>query len=182
MDDYGRCQDPTLFEVDDDVYVISAKGSGQMFSTKRCSLRFRTKANQHLCVEFKHFQIDDCSVHFNLFQEKWPVNLHMEPDDVYLYRGYSCGDAPETVCSTATNLTLQLYKRIIHVQEYSFSVELSSKSDHDERWVIVGVISGLLLTVILVIVVCRCRKKNRQICEAFRRRQNEDNLHDTSFI
>ena len=64
---------------------FNAKGSRQIYQTLRCSLRFRTQVDKQLCVKFNSFRIDDCSVHFKVFQENQPVNFGRQPSEDCLY-------------------------------------------------------------------------------------------------
>nr|XP_022300827.1 uncharacterized protein LOC111109031 [Crassostrea virginica] len=119
MDSYGTCQQTSFFHVPEEGYLVHAKGSGQIYQTLRCSLRFRTQVDKQLCVKFNSFRIDDCSVHFKVFQENQPVNFGRQPSEDCLYRHYGCQDSPQTVCSTDSYLTLQLHKERINAQGYS---------------------------------------------------------------
>ena len=42
MDSYGTGQQTSFFHVPEEGYLVHAKGSGQIYQTLRCSLRFRT--------------------------------------------------------------------------------------------------------------------------------------------
>ena len=85
MDSYGTCQQTSFFHVPEEGYLVHAKGSGQIYQTLRCSLRFRTQVDKQLCVKFNSFRIDDCSVHFKVFQENQPVNFGRQPSEDCLY-------------------------------------------------------------------------------------------------
>ena len=85
MDSYGTCQQTSFIHVPEEGYLVHAKGSGQIYQTLRCSLRFRTQVDKQLCVKFNSFRIDDCSVHFKVFQENQPVNFGRQPSEDCLY-------------------------------------------------------------------------------------------------
>nr|XP_022300831.1 uncharacterized protein LOC111109034 [Crassostrea virginica] len=128
MDSYGTCQQTSFFHVPEEGYLVHAKGSGQIYQTLRCSLRFRTQVDKQLCVKFNSFRIDDCSVHFKVFQENQPVNFGRQPSEDCLYRHYGCQDSPQTVCSTDSYLTLQLHKERIDAQGYSLQLTVEPKA------------------------------------------------------
>ncbi|XP_022298688.1 uncharacterized protein LOC111107672 isoform X1 [Crassostrea virginica] len=182
MDSYGTCQQTSFFHVPEEGYLVHAKGSGQIYQTLRCSLRFRTQVDKQLCVKFNSFRIDDCSVHFKVFQENQPVNFGRQPSEDCLYRHYGCQDSPQTVCSTDSYLTLQLHKERIDAQGYSLQLTVEPKAIQtvfsDEiimsLWFIVGVIVAVVVViVVLAVVIVICCRKDRHHGRVFKQKKNK---------
>nr|XP_022299899.1 uncharacterized protein LOC111108367 isoform X2 [Crassostrea virginica]XP_022299900.1 uncharacterized protein LOC111108367 isoform X2 [Crassostrea virginica] len=178
MDSYGTCQQTSFFHVPEEGYLVHAKGTGQIYQTLRCSLRFRTQVDKQLCVKFNSFRIDDCSVHFKVFQENQPVNFGRQPSEDCLYRHYGCQDSPQTVCSTDSYLTLQLHKERIDAQGYSLQLTVEPKAIQNEiimsLWFIVGVIVAVVVViVVLAVFIVICCRKDRHHGRVFKQMKNK---------
>ncbi|XP_061175838.1 uncharacterized protein LOC133184792 isoform X2 [Saccostrea echinata] len=179
MDSYGTCQHTSFFEVEDNEYYIHAKGSGQAYQALRCSLRFRTYPDQQLCVKFDSFRIEDCAVHFKVFQENQPIDFTRQPNDNCLYRHYGCRDSPQTVCSTDRFLTLQLYKERIDAVDYDFSLTVMPKTMQNEIIMSLGVMVGVIVGVVVFIAILAifvlfcCCKKDRHHGRVFKKKNSK---------
>ncbi|KAK3605841.1 hypothetical protein CHS0354_002478 [Potamilus streckersoni] len=180
MDKFGDCERDDYITVGEDVYRILSEGGKFVFYSLNCQMTFKSLNDLRLCISFRQLSIVRMDVNLRIFDGPGATGKPMKVFD-------SSSEA-EMVCSTDKYMTIQLSKKELSKEGYTFDMELRERTNSDAFadgidafMMSVGVIVGLIVGVIVLVVIiaglliyCCCKKKARHQGRKYRHTPKPD--------
>ncbi|KAL3851980.1 hypothetical protein ACJMK2_015669 [Sinanodonta woodiana] len=180
MDKFGDCERDDYIAVDENVYRILSEGGNFVFYSLNCQMTFKSLNDQRLCISFKQLSIKRMDIYLNIFDGPGATGKPMKVFD-------SSSEA-EMVCSTDKYMTIQLNKKELLRDGYTFDMELRERTNSDafadgidafmmSVGVIVAIIIGVIVLVVIIaglLIYCCCKKRARHQGRKYRHTPRSD--------